>query len=77
MVLGQGLTPVAVGIGGGFAISFASGAVLRNLLFGVSPTDVTTFALAGLFLAAVALLANSVPVRRATRVNPVVALRSE
>ncbi|HLQ44417.1 MAG TPA: FtsX-like permease family protein, partial [Planctomycetaceae bacterium] len=68
MVLAQGLTPVTVGIGGGFAISFVSGTVLRKLLFGISPTDVTTFAAAGLFLAATALLAHYVPARRATRV---------
>jgi ABC-type antimicrobial peptide transport system permease subunit len=51
--------------------------VLRNLLFAITPTDLPTFVIVSLVLAAVALLAAAIPARRATRVDPMVALRNE
>ncbi len=51
--------------------------VMASLLFGVSATDLATFSAVPVILAAVALLATYLPARRATRVNPVVALREE
>jgi putative ABC transport system permease protein len=62
-----------VGVGGAFAIS----RLLRSLLFGVTPTDAATYALAPMVLIAMALLASYIPAARATRIDPVVALRYE
>ena len=81
MVLGQGAKMtaigVAIGLGGAFALAFALTRVLSTLLFGVSMTDPLTFiAVVGL-LTIVALLACYLPARRATKVDPMIALRYE
>jgi hypothetical protein len=77
MVLSQSGRLLVVGVGLGFLASYFSGAALRTQLFGVAPHDlVTTFAVAAL-LSVVALLASALPARRASRVDPGVALRAE
>jgi predicted permease len=77
MVIGQGavlaLGGVVLGIGGAIATT----RVLSSLLFGVSPLDPLTYAVVSLVLVAVALLASYLPARRASRVDPMVALRAE
>jgi len=77
MVLGQGTKMAAVGVGIGLAGAFALTRVMSTLLFEVSVTDPATFAAVVALLAIVALLACYIPARRATKVDPLIALRCE
>jgi len=77
MVMRQGLELTAAGVVLGLLGAFALTRVMANLLFGISATDVLTFATVPLILIATAAAAIYVPARRATRVDPVVALREE
>jgi putative ABC transport system permease protein len=77
MVLHEGLFLVAAGCGIGLAGSLVLSRSIRSLLFEVGPGDPTTFSTVLLLLAGIALLACYVPARRATRVDPVIALRCD
>ncbi len=77
LVLKEALRLTAVGVGLGLIGAFAATRVLRSLLFEVKPTDPATFICLSLLLTLVALLASYIPARRATRVDPLVALRYE
>jgi putative ABC transport system permease protein len=77
LVVGQGLKLALVGVALGLAAAFMLTRVMSSLLFGVSPTDPATLATISLVLVAVALLASYIPARRATKVDPLIALRYE
>jgi putative ABC transport system permease protein len=77
LVIGQGMRPVLVGAGLGLAASALLARTLGGLLYGVGATDPATLGAVVAILLAVSLSAIAVPARRATRVDPVVALRSE
>ena len=77
LVVGQGLLLALVGVGVGAAGAVALTRLIAGLLYGVSPTDGPTFVVVSLLVTAVAFLACYLPARRATRVDPLVALRYE
>ncbi len=77
LVLQQSFRPIAAGLVVGVAGAAATAFAMRQLLFDVAPLDLPTFAIVPLVLAAVAVLACLLPARRATRVDPLTALRAE
>lgn len=77
LVLGQFLRLTVVGVALGLIGAYALTRLMTSLLFGVTATDITTFVLVSIALSLVALVACLVPARRATRVDPLVALRYE
>ncbi len=76
-VMRQGATLTAAGLGAGFLLALLASRALAGILYEVSPTDPLTLAAVPLLLGATALLACWIPARRATRVDPVEALRAE
>ena len=77
LVLGQSLAWTAIGIALGLGGAAAVTRYLEGLLYGLTPLDVTTFVSASLVFLLIAIAASYIPARRATRVDPVIALRSE
>jgi predicted permease len=77
MVLGQGMSLTLAGVTLGLVGAFVAAHLLESFLFGVATTDAATFVSVALLLGLVALLACWIPARRATRVDPMVALRHE
>jgi predicted permease len=76
-VLGFGVRLAGIGLAVGLAAALAATRLLSSLLYGVRPTDAVTFAAVSFILLVVALIASYLPARRATRVDPLVALRYE
>jgi ABC-type antimicrobial peptide transport system permease subunit len=77
LITGEGMKLAAIGVVVGFTLSLALSRVLSSVLIGVSAYDVTTFIVVPSLLAMVAFAACLVPARRATKVDPLVALRYE
>lgn len=77
MVLGSGITLVLIGVAIGLAGALATSRLLTSFLFEVRPSDPATFVGVAILLAAVALLASMAPALRATKVDPMIALRNE
>jgi ABC-type antimicrobial peptide transport system permease subunit len=77
MILRESLLLVAIGILTGVAVAFSARRLVASMLFGLSPADPLTYAAVASILTAVALLAAMAPARRASRIEPVVALKTE
>ena len=77
LIVSHGLTLTAIGVALGLALAFAGTRLLNVVLYGVSATDALTFIGITLLLAAVAFIACWIPARRATKVDPMIALRCE
>ncbi len=77
LILGQGLRITLLGVTAGLGIALAVTRLIAAMLYGVRPTDPVTFGGVSIFLTGVALLASYLPAHRATRVDPMVALRHE
>jgi len=77
LILGQGVRLAAVGLAIGLAIAMVVTRLLRSLLLGVSPTDFPTIAAVSALLAVVTILASLIPAHRATRIDPISAIRHE
>ena len=77
MILGHGMKLALIGVGIGLVSAFGLTRLMETMLFGVNPTDLTTFASISILLITVALLACYLPGRRATKVEPTISLRYE
>jgi len=76
-VLRDALTVVLAGIAVGVPCALGASRLIANMLFGISPGDLPTIAFVSLLLLVVALLASYLPARRASRIDPIAALRAE
>lgn len=77
LVLREGMVLVVAGIGLGIVASLLATRLIAGLLFNVTPTDPLTFGATSILLIAVAVLATYIPARRATRLDPLIALRTQ
>jgi putative ABC transport system permease protein len=77
LVLGHGMILVAAGLAIGLVAAYAAAGLMQSLVIGISPRDPVTFAGTAAVLGVIALLATYIPARRATRIDPLIALRTD
>jgi ABC-type antimicrobial peptide transport system permease subunit len=77
MIVIEGMRPTLIGVAIGLVGALTLGSVLQNLIFGVEASDPLTFGAVSLLLASVAFFASMIPAYRATKVEPMKALRDE
>jgi putative ABC transport system permease protein len=77
MVVGHGVLVAGIGVAVGLAGAFVVGRLIESLLYGISPTDPLVYAIVPTLLLGVAAIASFLPARRAAKVDPMIALRSE
>jgi ABC-type antimicrobial peptide transport system permease subunit len=77
LIVWQGMRPAVVGLVLGIAVAFAGTRLMQKFLYGVSPTDPVSLAVASFVLLLIGLAANWLPARRAASIDPVTALRAE
>jgi putative ABC transport system permease protein len=77
MILGHGMKLTLLGVVIGLGLAFAATRLMETMLFGVAPTDITTFSIISVLLISVAAVACYLPGRRATKVEPTISLRYE
>jgi putative ABC transport system permease protein len=77
MVIGQAIVLAIIGVALGLSASYALTSLMSKLLFGVKPNDPATFVATAAILSITALVASYLPARRATKVDPLIALRYE
>ena len=77
MIVGEGMWLAVGGVAIGVAVAFALARTLASLLYGVAPADAASFVFASGFMLFSAMLASYIPARRATGIDPAVALRAE
>jgi len=77
MIIAQGLRLSGIGLAIGLALALATTRLMTSLLFGVSPTDFLTLLVVSALLAFVAMLASFVPAHRATKIDPILAIRQD
>jgi ABC-type antimicrobial peptide transport system permease subunit len=75
LMLRRALVWISAGVGAGVPLALSTSRVAQNLLFGLSPTDTATLVVAAIVISAMGLIAAYIPARRASRVDPLVALR--
>jgi ABC-type antimicrobial peptide transport system permease subunit len=74
-MLRRALVWISAGVGAGVPLALSTSRVAQNLLFGLSPTDTATLVVAAIVISAMGLIAAYIPARRASRVDPLIALR--
>jgi ABC-type antimicrobial peptide transport system permease subunit len=77
LIMSDGLRIAAIGLGAGLALAVAAGRIVGGVLFGITPSDAGTYFVVVATLLAAATLATAIPARRAARVDPMTALRTE
>jgi len=77
LVLGHGMALVGIGLGIGLVVAYLAAGFAKAIVVGVNPHDPVTYVVTASVLGTIALLASYIPARRATRIDPLIALRTD